>query len=167
MDMDYFKSFDMEISQRNEVFDVDRSKLERGMYVSRIDDDVVTYDMRTRTPNFGSVMDISTTHTLCHLFVTYVNSSEYGRKVIYFGPNASGTGFVLITRGMFHSEAIAMSKKIFEFIRDYTGEIPMCSPEGCANYKAHNLDGARTEATLYLPILNRWSGDLLAYPDTK
>ena len=164
MDMDYFKSFDMEISQRFETFDVDRSKLERGMYVSRIDDDVVTYDLRTRTPNCGSIMDINAVHSLCHLFTTYVNNSEFRKKVIYFGPNASGTGFVLITRGMFHNDAIAMAKKIFEFIRDYTGELPMCSPEECANYKAHHLDGARKEATLYLPILNRWSGDLLVYP---
>lgn len=167
MDMDYFESFDFEISQRFEIFDVDRSKLERGMYVSRIDDDVVTYDLRTRTPNCGSVMDSSAVHTMVHLFSTYVSESEFNKKVIYFGPNASATGFVLIVRGMGHSDVIALTKNIFEYIRDYTGEIPMCSPEECANYKNHHLDSARKEATLYLPILNRWSGALLAYPDTK
>lgn len=166
MDMDYFESFDFEISQRFEVFDVDRSKLERGMYVSRIDDDVVTYDLRTRTPNCGSVMDNSSTHTMVHLFTTYVGASDYKRKVIYFGPNASRTGFVLIVRGMGHNEVISLTKKIFELIRD-AAEIPNCSPEECANYKEHHLDGARKEATLYLPILNRWSGNLLVYPETK
>ena len=166
MDMDYFSSFDFEISQRFEIFDVDRSKLERGMYVSRIDDDVVTYDLRTRTPNCGSVMDNGAVHTMAHLFTTYVGASDYKKKVIYFGPNASRTGFVLIVRGMAHNEVIALTKKIFELIRD-AAEIPGCSPEECANYKEHHLDGARKEATLYLPILNRWSGDLLAYPDTK
>ena len=166
MDMDYFESFDFEISQRFEVFDVDRSKLERGMYVSRIDDDVVTYDLRTRTPNCGSVMDNSAVHTMVHLFTTYVGASDFKKKVIYFGPNASRTGFVLIVRGMAHNDAIALTKKIFEFIRDYTGEIPGCDAEGCANYKEHHLDGARKEATLYLPILNRWSGDLLVYPES-
>jgi S-ribosylhomocysteine lyase LuxS involved in autoinducer biosynthesis len=67
---------------------------------------------------------------------------------------------------MGHNEVIALAKKIFEFIRD-AAEIPNCSPEECPNYKEHHLDGARKEATLYLPILNRWSGDLLAYPETK
>ena len=34
-------------------FCVDHTKLEKGLYVSRIDGDVVTYDLRMCTPNAG------------------------------------------------------------------------------------------------------------------
>ena len=44
-------------------FTVDHEKLLPGIYVSRRDGDVVTYDMRTRTPNTGDLMDNATMHS--------------------------------------------------------------------------------------------------------
>jgi S-ribosylhomocysteine lyase len=34
-------------------FDADHDKIVPGFYLSRIDGDVSTYDLRTRTPNMG------------------------------------------------------------------------------------------------------------------
>ena len=36
-------------------FTVDHDRLERGIYVSRIDGDIVTYDLRMRRPNNGGL----------------------------------------------------------------------------------------------------------------
>ena len=45
-------------------FQVDHRKLDRGMYISRIDGDVVTYDLRFKKPNTGDVLDDVTVHTI-------------------------------------------------------------------------------------------------------
>ena len=38
-------------------FTVDHNKLNRGMYISRVDGEVTTYDIRTRKPNVEEVME--------------------------------------------------------------------------------------------------------------
>ena len=38
-------------------FSVDHDLIEPGMYISRIDGDVVTYDLRTRRPNAGNYVE--------------------------------------------------------------------------------------------------------------
>ena len=45
-------------------FTVDHDLLTEGIYVSRIDGDITTYDMRTRVPNSGDFMDTTTAHTV-------------------------------------------------------------------------------------------------------
>ena len=72
MDMDYFKNVDIQLSRKTERYEVNFTKLERGMYISRIFDDVTIYDLRTRTPNFGGGMDGASVHSLCHVFEDYV-----------------------------------------------------------------------------------------------
>ena len=52
-------------------FSINHDKLLPGLYVSRVDGDVTTYDMRTRRPNTGDLMDNSTMHSLEHMFATY------------------------------------------------------------------------------------------------
>ena len=51
-------------------FQVNHDKLTPGIYVSRIDGDVTTYDLRTRIPNAGDYMDHITMHSLEHMFAT-------------------------------------------------------------------------------------------------
>ena len=85
--------------QRITSFTVDHDKITEGIYVSRIDGDVVTYDLRTRIPNAGDYMDNLTMHSLEHMFATYVRNSEIGDRVIYFGPMGCRTGFYLLMRG--------------------------------------------------------------------
>lgn len=44
-------------------FSVNHDVLERGMYISRIDGDVVTYDIRMKKPNGGDYLSMSAAHT--------------------------------------------------------------------------------------------------------
>ena len=53
------------------------------MYISRIDGDVVTYDIRMKKPNGGDYLNMSAAHTLEHLFATYARNSALGSEVIY------------------------------------------------------------------------------------
>ena len=79
-------------------FSVDHTILDEGIYVSRVDGDITTYDLRTRKPNAFSYMDHSTMHTLEHMFATFVRNSEIASDVIYFGPMGCQTGFYLLIR---------------------------------------------------------------------
>ena len=67
-------------------FQINHNILEPGFYISREDDNVITYDLRTRKPNAGDYMDNATMHSLEHMFATYSRNSEVADKVVYFGP---------------------------------------------------------------------------------
>lgn len=56
-------------------FAVNHDKLERGIYVSRVDGDVITYDIRMKKPNGGEYLSNGVLHTLEHLFATYARNS--------------------------------------------------------------------------------------------
>ena len=72
--------------QKIKSFCVDHRKLNEGIYISRIDGDIVTYDMRVCKPNTGVLMDNVSLHTTEHMFATFVRNSEITDSVIYFGP---------------------------------------------------------------------------------
>ena len=62
-------------------FSVDHDMINPGIYISRIDGDIITYDMRTRKPNMGDYMDNLTMHSVEHMFATYVRNSEISDNV--------------------------------------------------------------------------------------
>ncbi len=134
-------------------FEVDHIKLQRGMYISRIDGDITTYDIRTRKPNTGDVMDNAAIHTLEHLFATYVRNSRFADKIIYFGPMGCRTGFYFLVRDMSDEDAIGLTKDAFKFISSYEGDIPGATEAECGNFREHSLEGAKTEALNYLPVI--------------
>ena len=45
-------------------FQIDHTILEKGIYISRIDDDITTYDIRMRAPNREPLMTNSSMHTI-------------------------------------------------------------------------------------------------------
>ncbi len=73
-------------------FCVDHTKLQPGIYISRIDDDIVTYDIRMKN-RMLSVLPTASMHTIEHLFATISRNSEFEHKIIYFGPMGCRTGF--------------------------------------------------------------------------
>lgn len=75
-------------------FQIDHTILEKGIYISRIDDDITTYDIRMRAPNREPVMTNASMHTIEHLFATYVRNTEFGDNIIYFGPMGCRTGSI-------------------------------------------------------------------------
>ena len=67
--------------QKIESFKIDHNKLKEGIYISRTDGDIVTYDLRTRKPNMGDYMDNITMHSVEHMIATYIRSSEISDSV--------------------------------------------------------------------------------------
>ena len=53
--------------ERIASFCVDHTKLDRGMYLSRQDGDVLTWDIRMKKPNQGDYLTTGAAHTLEHL----------------------------------------------------------------------------------------------------
>ena len=144
-------------------FEVDHTKLERGMYTSRIDGDVTTYDIRTRKPNSEPVMDNASIHTIEHLFATFVRNSEFSNEIIYFGPMGCRTGFYFLVRNVSPADAVKLTQDAFKFIADFDGEIPGVSAAECGNYKDHSLSGAKAEAEKFLPVIENWDETKLKY----
>ena len=77
-------------------FTINHDLLTPGMYVSRVDGDVVTYDLRLKFPNRGDYLAQGALHTLEHLIATYARSSNLSDRVIYLGP--WGAALYLLTR---------------------------------------------------------------------
>ena len=139
--------------QRITSFTVDHDKITEGIYVSRIDGDVVTYDLRTRIPNAGDYMDNLTMHSLEHMFATYVRNSEIGDRVIYFGPMGCRTGFYLLVRELPNERVLEIVKNVLAKIAAHDGEMFGASQKECGNYRELSLDAAKIEAAQYLEKL--------------
>lgn len=78
--------------KRIESFCVNHDKLTPGMYLSRIDGDAVTYDVRMVTPNAGVYLENDGIHTFEHLFATYVRNTSDSDNILYVGPMGCRTG---------------------------------------------------------------------------
>ena len=144
-------------------FTVDHNKLERGMYISRVDGDVTTYDIRTRRPNVEEVMGNGAIHTLEHLFATYVRNSEFTDEIIYFGPMGCRTGFYFITTDKLpKAQAVILTKNALRFCADFEGEVPGVSAEECGNYRDHDLERAKSDAADMVKVLTGYTN--LEYP---
>ena len=139
-------------------FQVNHDILDCGMYISRIDGDVVTYDLRVKKPNGGDYLQNAPMHTIEHLVATYVRNSAFSDAVIYFGPMGCRTGFYLLLRdSVSREEALALVKDAFAFAADFEGEIPGNSRIECGNYLDHDLAGAKEEAKAYVRVLENVS----------
>ena len=143
--------------ERIDSFNVDHTKLLRGMYISRIDGGVVTYDIRTRRPNVEEVMENGAIHTFEHLFATYVRNTVQKNNIIYYGPMGCRTGFYFLTTGITHAEALKLTQEALDFIANFEGDVPGVSAIECGNYRDHDLEGAKKEAADQSEILKNWT----------
>ena len=135
-------------------FSVNHDKIGEGIYISRIDGDITTYDMRMRKPNMGDYIDNLTIHSLEHMFATYVRNSDIGESVIYFGPMGCQTGFYLLTRDVDNDTVLKSVKDVLVEIINHDGEMFGNTREECGNYRNLNLDAAKLESRRYLDVLN-------------
>ena len=148
-------------------FTINHDYLKRGMYVSRIDGDVITYDIRMKMPNNpeGDYLEDNALHTLEHLFATYVRNTAFSDTIIYVGPMGCRTGFYFLTRDTLPGrDAIRLVQETLAFVKDFTGEIPGGTRQECGNYLAHDLEGAKKLAEEMLPVLENWTEAQLQYP---
>ncbi len=134
-------------------FTVNHDNISEGIYISRIDGDITTYDMRTRKPNMGDYMDNLTMHSVEHMFATYARNSEYGENIIYFGPMGCQTGFYLLVRDLSPDKTLELVKDVLKKIISHKGEIFGNKREECGNYRNLNLESAQIECKRYLRVL--------------
>ena len=144
-------------------FTVNHDKLQKGMYLSRIDGDAVTYDIRMKKPNGGDYLSNGALHTFEHLFATYARNSRYADDVIYVGPMGCRTGFYLLTRGLTPAEALSLTVESFRFMAAFEGDVPGASEVECGNYRDMDLPAAKAEAAAMLPVLEALTADKLHY----
>ncbi len=145
-------------------FSVNHNKLKKGMYISRTDGDVVTYDIRMKRPNGGDYLPYAGMHTLEHLLATYARNSEIKDSVIYIGPMGCRTGFYILLRDTVgKDEAIDFVKSAFCYISTFDGAVPGATQKECGNYMEHNLDDAKQAAKDMLIVLQKWTKEQLIY----
>ena len=132
--------------ERIASFDVDHDKIVKGIYISRIDGDIVTYDMRTRVPNGGDYMSNITMHSVEHMFATYVRNSDIGKDVIYFGPMGCRTGFYLLVRDVEPRVVGETVKRVLRLIVDHNGTMFGATRQECGNYRELDLNAAKVTA---------------------
>jgi len=145
-------------------FTVNHDTLTKGMYISRVDGDVITYDVRVKIPNAGDYIPMAAAHTFEHLFATYARNSSVADQVIYVGPMGCRTGFYLLLRdSVSHEAAIRLVQESFAFIAAYEGEIPGVSRRECGNYLEHDLEGAKAIAKDMCAVLEGWTEAKMEY----
>lgn len=153
-------------------FTINHLLLQPGVYVSRKDPvggtTVTTFDLRLTSPNEEPVMNTAEVHAIEHLGATFLrNHRDWAHKVLYFGPMGCRTGFYLLLSGDYESKDIVpLMIEMWEFIRDYEGEIPGASPRDCGNYLDMNLPMAKYLAKKYLDeVLYQITEERLVYPE--
>ena len=149
--------------KRIKSFEVDHTKFGVGMYISRIDGDITTYDVRMVKPNGGVYLEYGAIHTIEHLFATYARNTEFSDSIIYVGPMGCRTGFYFLTRNLAPETAIKIVRDAFEFIADYNGEIPGVSEAECGNYREHDLDGAKKSVVPFIKATKGYKAEMLEY----
>ena len=145
-------------------FTVDHDYIVPGVYVSRIDGDITTYDLRTRRPNCGDLMDNSTMHTCEHMLATYLRNSRLADSIIYFGPMGCQTGFYLLVRDADHAEVLSVLREALQQTIEHDGPVFGASRRECGNYASLNLKAAQDECARYLSVIRNWTENDLTYP---
>ena len=158
--------------ERIASFQVDHVRLNRGLYVSRIDEIngnyLTSFDIRMKLPNREPVINIAELHTMEHLGATFLrNHPIWKEQIVYFGPMGCRTGFYLILKGKLESKDIVeLMKELYKFMAEFKGDIPGATAIECGNYLDQNLPMANYEAKKYLEetLENLGEGNL-NYPE--
>ncbi|MCD8288838.1 MAG: S-ribosylhomocysteine lyase [Prevotella sp.] len=152
-------------------FTVNHLHLLRGVYVSRKDsvggETLTTFDIRMKEPNREPVLGAPEQHTIEHLAATFLrNDSEWGERVIYWGPMGCLTGSYLILKGdLSPRDILPLLRRMFRFIAEFEGEVPGATPRDCGNYLLMNLPMARLEAARFLSLLENIGDENMIYPE--
>lgn len=150
--------------ERIKSFTINHDILVPGFYISRVDGDITTYDMRTRRPNMGDYMSDLTMHSVEHMFATYIRNSEIAEDVIYFGPMGCQTGFYLLVRNANDKHVFEITKHVLQQIVEHDGPVFGASAVECGNYRNLDITAAKTECATYLEVLKQRTNMEFTYP---
>ena len=140
--------------ERITSFSVDHRKLNKGVYISRIDGDITTFDIRMCKPNVDEPLDPKAAHTIEHIGATLLRNGRFKENIIYFGPMGCMTGFYLLTRGLDFETVKVLVREIYTEISQWNDEIPGAKPEECGNYTYMDLEKAKKAAKFFID--NKW-----------
>lgn len=151
--------------ERIASFQVDHTKLLPGLYLSRRDGDVVTFDLRFKRPNTGDLLSNSEMHSTEHLVATLLRNSREKDAVVYFGPMGCQTGFYFLFDGkrLTLEGAIELLQEVFSTAAEYDGEMPGKSAAECGNYRNLDVETGRTACRFYRDVIRDWTVDKLSY----
>ena len=152
--------------ERIASFTVDHNVLVPGLYLSRRDGSVVTFDLRFKTPNTGDLLSNSQMHSVEHLVATFLRNSAGKDAVVYFGPMGCQTGFYFLFDGdkLTNGQAIALLQAVFAQAAVYDGPMPGCSAAECGNYRNLSVEEGRACCAWYSRLIDRWTEEKLTYP---
>ena len=151
--------------ERIASFTVDHTTLLPGLYLSRRDGDIITFDLRFKKPNTGDLLSNSEMHSAEHLIATLLRNSAEKDAVIYFGPMGCQTGFYFLfdNRLLSCEGAIDLLKEVFAAAADFQGEMPGKSPAECGNYINLDVEAGRRVCRFYADLIRDWTVEKLAY----
>ena len=152
--------------ERIASFNVDHNVLVPGLYLSRRDGNVTTFDMRFKKPNTGDLLSNATMHSCEHIMATFLRNSRCKDAIIYFGPMGCQTGFYFLfdNTKLTDADAIGLLQETVAAGAEYDGPMPGKSPIECGNYI--NLDTALSREALafFRDIIRDWTVEKLEYP---
>ena len=151
--------------ERIASFSVDHNKLEPGLYYSRRDSNVITFDLRFKKPNTGDLLSNAEMHSAEHMIATLLRNSEDKDAVIYFGPMGCQTGFYFLFDNdqLSCEDAIDLLKDVFAKAAAFEGEMPGKSAVECGNYINLDVELGKEVFKYYAEVIADWSVEKLAY----
>jgi len=118
--------------QRIDSFKVNHLLLERGVYVSKIDANITTLDLRMRRPYKDTLLSTTEMHSLEHLLATSLRSGDYANNVVYVGPMGCATGFYVLFKDLSQIQMLNVLKQAFFNVIEFK-EMPGNSLAECGN----------------------------------
>lgn len=151
--------------ERIASFQVDHNKLVPGMYLSRRDGNVTTFDLRFKKPNTGDLLTNAEMHSVEHIIATLLRNGRAKDAVVYFGPMGCQTGFYLLVDGnqVSDAEAVELVKETFAAGAVFEGPMPGKSAAECGNYINLDVELAKKQCAVYSEIVREWTVEKLAY----
>lgn len=151
--------------ERIASFTVDHNKLVPGLYLSRRDGSVVTFDLRFKKPNTGDLLTNAEMHSAEHLIATLLRNSRAKEAVVYFGPMGCQTGFYFLFDSTLlpTSDAVELLKEVFAAASGYEGEMPGASAVECGNYINLDVEVGKAVCLFYADLIRNWTEEQLAY----
>ena len=151
--------------ERIASFQVDHNKLRPGLYLSRQDGNVITYDLRFKTPNTDDLLSNAEMHSVEHIIATLLRNSAQKDAVIYFGPMGCQTGFYFLfdEDKLPVADAVKLLQLTFTAAARYMGEMPGKSAVECGNYRNLDVELAKKQCAFYSELIREWTPSQLAY----
>lgn len=134
-------------------FTIDHNVLKKGLYLSRVDKNVFTYDLRFKEPNKGDYLHIAAMHTIEHLLQPSCETVSIRTRLYISAQWDVARAFIFCFLTLTNKPRSKSSKYA---LRNVSNSIryPATKKIECGNYRSHDLKGAKKELAAYLDVLN-------------